>query len=41
MITGHDLLVDDGYSAGWPAAATREDFRSIFQGASGRRIKQG
>ena len=25
MITGHDLVVDGGISAGWPAAVTRED----------------
>lgn len=34
MVTGHDLVVDGGISAGWPAAVTREDlalFRKSFQ----------
>jgi hypothetical protein len=34
MITGHDLVVDGGISAGWPAAVTREDialFRKALQ----------
>jgi NAD(P)-dependent dehydrogenase (short-subunit alcohol dehydrogenase family) len=34
LITGHDLVVDGGISAGWPAAVTREDialFRRALQ----------
>jgi hypothetical protein len=34
MITGHNLVVDGGISAGWPASVARGDialFRSAFQ----------
>jgi NAD(P)-dependent dehydrogenase (short-subunit alcohol dehydrogenase family) len=36
LITGHNLVVDGGISAGWPIAAVRDDFalfRSSFQAA--------
>ena len=38
LVSGHDLVVDGGISAGWPAAATRDDrarFFRTFQAAEG------
>ena len=39
LVSGHDLVVDGGISAGWPAAATRDDrarFFRTFQAAAGQ-----
>jgi NAD(P)-dependent dehydrogenase (short-subunit alcohol dehydrogenase family) len=40
LVTGHNLVVDGGLSAGWPIAATREDFarlRGAFQASRSAR----
>lgn len=38
MVTGHNLVVDGGICAGWPAAVVRDDiarFRTAFRGEAG------
>lgn len=40
LLTGHNLVVDGGISAGWPASATRDDlasFRKAFQAGLSQR----
>ena len=32
LVSGHNLVVDGGISAGWPAAVTRDDL-ALFRGA--------
>lgn len=41
LISGHNLVVDGGISAGWPASVTREDVRVFGTALQAARVAEG